>query len=235
MEHAEIRELVPAYAIGAVDSDERREIERHLRTCDECRQAVEGYESATGALASSVGPVPLPDGFADRVVSQAIGDEVQERVRYRRWWTRVAVAMSAAVIVAVAAIAVTVVEGRNDAQRQRQVLALLASQEGISLTGTGDVLARVAPVGDGAEFAIAGVDEAPEGRTYQLWLMRGESCPSAEQSECELVSAGTFDTEDGVALLELDHEVGDWENAAVTIEPEDGSEFPTRPPFADSF
>ena len=234
MEHAEIRDLVAAFAIGAVDDEERREIERHLRTCDECRGEFEGYESAMGAMASTVEPVPLPNGFADRVVSQAIGDEKEERARYRRWWTRIAIGMSAAVIAAVIAIAGTVIEGRNDAERERRVLALLSGDEGISITGAEDVLARVAPAAEGSQFAIAGVDEAPEGRTYQLWLMRGESCPSAEPTECELVSAGTFDTENGVALVDLDHDVEDWENAAVSIEPDEGSDFPTTTPFADS-
>ncbi|MBW3595512.1 MAG: anti-sigma factor, partial [Actinobacteria bacterium] len=102
--------------------------------------------------------------------------------------------------------------------------------EGISLTGDDDVIAKVA----GSRFAIAGVDEAPEGKTYQLWLMRGPACPSVEPAECELVSAGTFDAEDGVALVELERSAGDWEDAAVTVEPEEGSDVPTTDPFVDS-
>jgi hypothetical protein len=107
---------------------------------------------------------------------------------------------------------------------------VLASAEGISLTGDDDVIGRVS----GTEFAVAGIDSAPEGKTYQLWLMRGEGCPSDDPAECDLVSAGTFDTEEGVALVELDESAGDWQDAAVTIEDEDGVEFPTTDPILHS-
>lgn len=231
MQHDEIRDLLGAYALGSVPEDEHAQIERHLATCDECRAEVADHEAVIGSLALAVDPVEPPAGFTDRVLAAAVGDRRAERsAPAARRWGRLGILAGAAVITALLAIGGTVLESRQDTQRRREVLALLGSGEGISLTGNDDVIGRVS----GSEFALAGVDEAPEGKTYQLWLMRGEGCPSADPSECDLVSAGTFDTEDGVALVELDQPATEWEDAAVTIEDEGGASSPTTDPFVHS-
>jgi anti-sigma-K factor RskA len=231
MQHGEIKDLLAAYALGSVSSDERGEIDRHLSSCDECRAELADYEAVTGSLALAVEPVQPPAGFTERVVSAAVGDRPTPATqRTARRWGRLGIVAGAALIAAFVVIGATVLESRQDSQRREDVLALLATGEGISLTGEDDVIGRV--VGD--DFALAGVDSAPDGKQYQLWLMRGEGCPSDDPAECELVSAGTFDTEDGVALVELDEPSAEWEDAAVTIEDEEGAEFPTTEPFVHS-
>lgn len=231
MQHGEIKDLLAAYALGSVSSDERGEVDRHLSSCDECRAELADYEAVTGSLAFAVEPVQPPAGFTERVVSAAVGDRPAPTTqRTARRWGRLGIVAGAALIAAFVVIGATVLESRQDSQRREDVLALLATGEGISLTGDDDVIGRVA----GDEFAIAGVESAPDGKTYQLWLMRGEGCPSDDPAECELVSAGTFDTEDGVALVDLDEPSAEWEDAAVTIEDEEGAEFPTTEPFVHS-
>jgi anti-sigma-K factor RskA len=231
IQHGEIKDLLAAYALGSVSSDERGEIDRHLSSCDECRAELADYEAVTGSLALAVEPVQPPTGFTERVVEAAVGDRPAPATqRTARRWGRLGIVAGAAVIAALVVIGATVLESRQDSQRREDVLALLATGEGISLAGDEDVIGRV--VGD--EFAIAGVESAPDGKQYQLWLMRGDGCPSDDPAECELVSAGTFDTEDGVALVELDGPSAEWEDAAVTIEDEEGAEFPTTEPFVHS-
>lgn len=231
MQHGEVKDLLAAYALGSVSSDERGEIDRHLSSCDECRAELADYEAVTGSLALAVEPVQPPAGFTERVVEAAVGDRPSPATqRTARRWGRLGIVAGAALIAAFVVIGATVLESRQDSQRREDVLALLAAGDGISLTGDDDVIGRV--VGD--EFAIAGVESAPDGKQYQLWLMRGEGCPSDDPAECELVSAGTFDTEDGVALVNLDEPSAEWEDAAVTIEDEEGAEFPTTEPFVHS-
>ena len=237
MQHDEIRDLLAAYALGSVSRDERAEIGRHLATCDACRIEVADFEAVTGALALSVGPVEPPAGFTDRVVEAAVRERrastpahAPDTATSPRWWGRLGLLATAAVIAALLVAGATVLETRRDSQRREDALALLATGEGIALTGDGDVIGRAS----GTEFAIAGIDPAPEGKTYQLWLMRGDGCPSDDPAECELVSAGTFDTEDGIALLELEEPAGEWEDAAVTVEDDEGADFPTSDPFVHS-
>lgn len=232
MQHDEIRDLLAAYALGSVPPDERREIALHVLTCDGCRAELVDYEAVTGTLALATQPLDPPAGFTERVVAAAVGDRPTPAVTAKssRRWGRLGLLAGAAVLAAILAVGATVLDSRQDAQRREDVLTLLASSEGISLTGDGDVIGRVS----GTAFAVAGIDSAPKGKTYQLWLMRGEGCPSDDPAECELVSAGTFDTEEGVALVELGEPAGTWEDAAVTIEDDDGAEFPTTDPVLHS-
>ena len=231
MEHQEIKDLLAAYALGSVPDDERREVADHITTCAECRAELADFEAVSESLALAVPPADVPAGFTEKVVAAAVGERpVAETSKFSRRWTRLGILAGAALIAAVIAVTGTIIESNNDSERRQEVLALLSSGDGISLTGEGEVIGRV----QGSRFAIAGVDEAPEGKTYQLWLMKGDGCPSDDPAECELVSAGTFDTEDGVALIELDESSGEWEDAAVTVEDEDGAEFPTTTPFVHS-
>lgn len=231
MEHQEIKDLLAAYALGSVPEDERREVADHVATCAECRAELADFEAVSESLALAVPPAEMPAGFTERVVSAAVGERpVAEPSKLSRRWTRLGILAGAALIAAVIAVTGTIIESNNDSERRQEVLALLSSSDGISLTGDGEVIGRV----HGSRFAIAGVEEAPEGKTYQLWLMKGDGCPSDVPTECELVSAGTFDTEDGVALIELDESSEEWEDAAVTVEDEDGAEFPTTTPFVHS-
>jgi anti-sigma-K factor RskA len=232
MQHDEIRDLLAAYALGSVPPDERREIALHILTCDGCRAELTDYEAVTGTLALATQPMEPPAGFTERVVAAAVGDRPTPAVatRSERRWGRLGLLAGAVVLAALIAVGATVLDSRRETQRREDVLAVLASAEGISLTGDDDVIGRVS----GTEFAVAGIDSAPEGKTYQLWLMRGEGCPSDDPAECDLVSAGTFDTEEGVALVELDESAGDWQDAAVTIEDEEGVEFPTTDPILHS-
>lgn len=231
MQHDEIKDLLAAYALGAVSTDERSEIDRHVSACDECSAELADYEAVTGTLARAVAPVEPPPGFTERTVAAAIVDRpAPVAVPSATRWGRLGILAGAALLAATVVIGTTVLESRQDSQRKEEVVALLETGEGISLTGEGDVIGRV--VGD--EFALAGVGPAPEGKTYQLWLMRGDDCPSDEPAGCELVSAGTFDTEDGVALVELEEPSGEWDDAAVTIEDDEGAGFPTTEPFVDS-
>jgi anti-sigma-K factor RskA len=225
MQHEEIRDLLAAYALGSVPPDERKEIALHILTCAGCRAEVADYEAVTGTLALATQPIEPPAGFTERVVAAAVGDRPSPATAATpsRRWGRLGLLAGAAVLAAILAVGATVLDSRRDAERREDVLALLASSDGISLTGDGDVIGRVS----GSEFAVAGIDSVPEGKTYQLWLMRGDGCPSDDPAECDLVSAGTFDTEDGVAFVELEESSGSWEDAAVTIEDEDGAKYPT--------
>jgi anti-sigma-K factor RskA len=51
MERTGIHELSAAYALDALDGDERREFEEHLTHCAECREDVASFQEAASALA----------------------------------------------------------------------------------------------------------------------------------------------------------------------------------------
>lgn len=85
---AEVRELLPDYAAGRLEAAVLASVDRHLATCDDCREEVE----LIGLLvATRVAP---PVGLDDRVVG-ALGR--RRAVAHRPWW-----GLSAAAVAAVA-------------------------------------------------------------------------------------------------------------------------------------
>ena len=71
MTHVEIEELLGAYALDAVDEDERREVEEHLATCPRCRGEVAAHREVAAMLgnATGEGPAVAPENLWDRIAA----------------------------------------------------------------------------------------------------------------------------------------------------------------------
>lgn len=65
--HQDIQELLGAFALDAVDADERDVIEGHLAGCPRCRTEVEGHRETAALLAHS--GERAPEGVWDRISS----------------------------------------------------------------------------------------------------------------------------------------------------------------------
>ncbi|MCU1454635.1 MAG: hypothetical protein JWN46_2781 [Acidimicrobiales bacterium] len=66
--HAEIEELLGAYALDAVDGDEAEAIELHLRDCPRCRAEVAEHREVAALLAH--GGAAAPDGVWGRILDE---------------------------------------------------------------------------------------------------------------------------------------------------------------------
>ncbi|WP_369052541.1 anti-sigma factor domain-containing protein [Kineococcus terrestris] len=145
-------EDLAAWALDAVDEDERAAVEEHLRTSPAVRREADALRATASRLA---GDVPPPPGLRERLLAEVArtpqerpGDELpaaspvpaapaaageqedpapvvdlRERSRRRRGWaTGPLVAVAASVAVAVAGVA-TAVDARRDAADARAVAA----------------------------------------------------------------------------------------------------------------
>ena len=65
--HHDIQELLGAFALDAVDSEERDVIDAHLAGCPRCRAEVEGYRETAALLAHS--GERAPEGVWDRIAT----------------------------------------------------------------------------------------------------------------------------------------------------------------------
>ena len=65
LNHTEVRELLGAYALDAVDEDEREAVERHLDDCQPCRAEVKDHREVAAMMAA--GWSPAPEGVWDRI------------------------------------------------------------------------------------------------------------------------------------------------------------------------
>jgi hypothetical protein len=74
MSHEELSELVAAYALDAVDSDEARLVEEHLNVCPRCRAELAEHCEVTALLAHT--GAPAPEGVWERIAASL--DEAPE-------------------------------------------------------------------------------------------------------------------------------------------------------------
>jgi len=73
MTHTLFEESVAAYALGALDADERRAFEAHLATCPKCAAELAELRRVTTGLAMSVERVAPPADLKARTIARATG------------------------------------------------------------------------------------------------------------------------------------------------------------------
>ena len=233
-----MKSLIAPYVLGAVTTEEERMVRSHIMSCEECMREAEGFSEPAAALALAVDEAPVPAGFADAVVARVEGERPSVQTspaakldwwfRWRKAFAAVAVAGVVATIFLIGGLAAM----RARVQRYESAVPPLVHGEGMRLAGAGGAVARMVPTADGATLFATGLDEAPDRHTYQLWLME---CTDPDDIEtCDPTSAGTFDMADGIAVLETGSSIEGYDRAAVTVEPEGGSEGPTTRPVIDS-
>lgn len=71
-EHADLRDLIELYAIGALTPAERQRFEAHLSDCDECRAQVRSWEAIAGAIGQAIPQHDPPPALRARVLD-AVG------------------------------------------------------------------------------------------------------------------------------------------------------------------
>jgi anti-sigma factor RsiW len=195
----DLHELTAAYALDALDDDERRAYEAHLSECGRCRADLRELGETVGALAlAAEGPAPS-DGLRDRVVAAARAEGPSNVIaigsRRRRWYAASAVAAVAAVGLAI---------------------GLWATLSGGGSTGPKLAISRV-PSG-AALVAVSGFDAAPAGKVYELWVIEGKTPHPAG-----LFSGG----DKQIVTLTRSAPVGS--TVAVTLERAGGATTPTPP------
>ncbi len=232
--HAELEELLGAYALDAVAPDEAAALEAHLAGCPRCRAEVDAHREVAGALGNTVDP--LPPGLWDAIAGRLDEDgEVRAPVvpigtppprrRTARW---VVAAVGAAAVVAVAALSIGLVQadrqnGRLQDALGRQTSAVAAAQAApghleATLTSTGgSPAARFVLRSDGRGYLVdARLPALSAGRTYQLWGLYGGTPIS-------LGLLGPSPTAGAFTAARLPGSL------AITVEPARGSTTPSLP------
>jgi anti-sigma-K factor RskA len=200
----DVHMLTGAYALGALDDAERAAVERHLRDCGPC--AVEAAEFAeTASRLGAAVATPPPTELRDRVLAAARTtpqipadvrnattvtiDEARPPNRFQRL-----AAVAAAVAVLAGAVGTTwwFQESRiadeharvvATQEEQRQIQSVLSAPDARILVAsdvpTGRVTAVYSAGRDAAVYTFGGLAEAPKGKTYQLWRVKGTTAPQS--------------------------------------------------------
>jgi anti-sigma-K factor RskA len=220
-----IHELAASYALGALNTDERREFERHLADCERCQRELSWLADAAAALALALEPVLPPTGLRDRILADARrGGAV---IPFRR--RAAPVAAAAAALAACAAIGLGVwaasLHGslsreRDSRAAQEAALAVLSDPGArrVPLQSRRGILA-VRPNGTAA-LAVANLGRAPSGKTYEAWVVERQTPRPAG-----LFKGGS----EGATVVALERRVPRGAIVAVTVERAGGVTKPTPP------
>ena len=228
-----IHELTAGYALDALDADERWAYETHLAECERCREELTSFWETTEALAiGATGAAPNPE-LRGRILDAARAEQqvvVPLESRRRR---AVPVLGAAAAIAAVVALAVSLWatrlsgdldDSRLALERERQAAAVLADPSARTVSLEAGEGRLVVDDGGHAVLVLDGLNPAPKGKTYELWIMEGEDASPA----------GLFRGRDGLDWIRLDGTVDTGDVVAVTLEEAGGVEVLANEPIVAS-
>ena len=218
--HTELRDRAAACALGTLDDEERVEFEAHLLVCDECHDEFRSFDRVASALAHTVQPADPAPSIRGRIVEAAPASSSPRRSSVLMPW--LAAAASLAVAAGVAAYAFTL---RHVPDSPLFVVVMSADDlVRVDLAGqpaAPDARARAFwSRSRGMIFTASRLPALPSGRTYQLWIISGETPVGAgllRPSPDGTVQAA-FSTPPGLVTAAA---------FAVTIEPDGGVATPT--------
>jgi anti-sigma-K factor RskA len=216
MERQGIHELSAAYALHALDAEEERAFEDHLAHCDECRDEVASFHEAAGAMAYDVEAPPPPPALKLRIL-QGARAERSNVVPLRRRWT-FPVAAAAAVAASFAAVGLGIWAATLSSRLEDERAANAQAAQIVQLAGARGSLV-IAPSGEAA-LLVKDLGPAPEGKTYEAWVIQGDMPRPA----------GIFPGGERTAFV-LTRPVPRGATVAVTLEPAGGVDQPTGEPL----
>ena len=152
----ELHDLTAAYALDALDADERAAYESHLRECDDCRAELASFEDTVAVLATAHEGSRPPAGLRDRIVTAARAEPpkvVALRSRRTRYYAAVAAARR---------------RGRARDRPLGRALGRIGRARRLALT--------VQPGGI-AQLTASHFGAAPAGKIYEIWVIEAGGKP----------------------------------------------------------
>jgi anti-sigma-K factor RskA len=229
---SDIHALSGAYAVDALDDAERAGFEEHLAQCAACRAEVASFRE-TSALIAETEAVTPPSSLRDGVlegISQirplppetptAPVEPTDELAVRRRRLPAILATAAAVVLLAVGAVLWHPWQQQGTSVTDQVLQASDAVRTTQPIAGGGELTLVRSPSLDRAVMLSKGVPDPQAGTTYQLWL----------QQNGQMVSAGLMPDVGSPTLLMGDP--GTATAAAVSVEPDGGSQEPTTDPIA---
>jgi len=217
-------DLLAAYALDALDDDERERFERHLEECDECSEQLALLREPVAALAyAAEGPAP-PEALRGRIIEGARAEPRAPVIRIRRRnWPLAAVAGVAAAAACLAiglgfwanSLSDSLDRERGNVEAYEKILGRGATARPL-IGANGSLLVA----NDGrAALVVCGLADAPSAKTYEAWVISGKTPQPA----------GLFRGGDGCRPVVLTKRVPGNATVAVTLERAGGATSPTLP------
>ncbi|MFJ9313632.1 anti-sigma factor domain-containing protein [Pimelobacter simplex] len=226
--------LSGAYAVDALDADERARFETHLSQCADCRAEVDSLREAAALLgiADEVGPPPAlrDDVLAgiDRIrpLPPLTREPATVTPLFRRLPTLLAAAAAVVLLLGVGLAVLRPWSGDPGSTPPTEADKILAA-------GDATHVEKAFPDGSQATIVLSrsqgkalirtkDMAPAPDGKVYELWLQT----PAGK-----MIPAGLMPDESDTTYV-LDGDAAEATGVGITVEPDGGSEQPTTQPIA---
>ncbi len=234
MNETHVIDLIPAYALGALDEAERAVVARHLERCAECQAELHAYQAVVNSL-----PLAAQQRTPPAHLRQAVLDQVEPkpaaprpsrapapRVPWHRRWLPQGRAWIPAAIALIVLLLISNLALWARLQQVQRAQPLAAQEFSVAeLTGAGpaasaDGVLIYQPENGSAILVVEGMPQLPAERQYQLWLIQDD----------KRTSGGVFSVkQNGYGVLQVQHArpLRLYDSFGVTVEPAGGSPQPT--------
>jgi anti-sigma-K factor RskA len=192
-------DLTAAYALDALDPDEAEAYERHLSQCEECREQLAELNETAAALAFGTAAPAPPARLRTSILDAAAAERSNVVPLLRRRWVARGLAVAAAAAACIV-VGLAVSLSQSSAPPQKWTVAVGSNGK--------------------ATLSVSGLGAAPEGKTYEAWVIPSGQAPR---------SAGLFSG--STSAMQLHGTVPQHAVVAVTVEPAGGSNKPTTQPI----
>ena len=227
-EDMHVLDLIPAFVLGSLDSDETTRVEKHLLSCVICRDEESDFQSVGAQLGLVVPDVVPSTDLKDRLMKRVQMARKQPlelpKLSSRSWLERLLPVWGLAslvLIIAMAGINLLLWQRLNHANfftSPNGMRAVPLSPPTADSEATGFVL--ISMNGDSGALVVDGLPPLGESQQYQLWLIHnGEKTSGAIFSTDEKNYGGTRIRVPGSLLV--------YSAVDITIEPAGGSPQPT--------
>jgi anti-sigma-K factor RskA len=215
-DHTRWKEDLAAYMLGALGGDEAAEFERHLESCERCREEVRWLEPAIQTLPESVERQEPPPQLRAALMAEVREDvsEAQARpspARRRRWLLKPVAGFAVVALLVAGVVGYEVGNGGSDGSGastlERQV---------------GEINVKMVQEGESGTLQLSGVHQLPQDKVLEAWVER--------EGEVEAVPALFVPDRNGQAETRI-ADMNGVEVVMVTEEPQGGSETPTGEPI----
>lgn len=243
MNRNELLDLIPAYALDALDENERMMVENLLETNAEAQQLLAEYEAITDILPLATpvrsAPAHLKENLRQRLAEREnlggkSAEEAEDLPKIVQYPYRLFISTAAALIVMMLGIIFYINQATSDEPtRVPKGLILYNEITGQSNfqryevvpTGAENATGELVVSEDGSQ-AVLRIAELPtiaENQRYQLWLAQEEI----------VESGGLFYWPTGhgpyYIIMPIDHPISEYVRFGMSVEPENGSPYPDSP------
>lgn len=225
----QVRDEIPAIALGVLDAEEARLVLDHLRGCEGCTRELRSALLLRDTLNFRSPASRLPNGFTERLIARTRPTSIRGRTRASDRFGYVSWPLVAAAVLLIALLGLNLhsVSGELAWQRSSnaQISALMSrsnvmpvAMQGYSMGARGRLY--VSHDWNSGVLMLGNLPSLPDGNVYQLWLVGDGATRS--------IATFTPSEENSMHFyLNPPYGLKSYKAIEITIEPKEGSPHPT--------